>query len=227
MRSSPILFELGRAQSRRARPGGTLRVRPRGSPRRRAVPCSRTWALPWRARLRRWVAARLRTYVSPETAWTVDRYLAAGLVVFGKTNTPEWGNHCTTSRCCSAGRSIPGRPTSRLRIQRRTAAAVAAGVVPARSGGDASTGSIRVPASCCGLVGLKPRRGRTSFAPGAGQGMEGLVNGHALTRTVRDSAALLDVMTGSVQGRPRTLAPAADDPRSSLRSPGSPPLRGS
>jgi amidase len=80
---------------------------------------------------------------------------------------------------------------------------VAAGVVPAASGGD-GTGSIRVPASCCGLVGLKPRRGRSSFAPGAGQGMEGLVNGHALTRTVRDSAALLDAVTGSAPGDPYT-----------------------
>jgi amidase len=87
---------------------------------------------------------------------------------------------------------------------------VAAGVVPAASGGD-GTGSIRVPASCCGLVGLKPRRGRTSFAPGAGHGLEGLVNEHALTRTVRDSAALLDVVAGSAPGDPYT-APLAKVP---------------
>ena len=87
---------------------------------------------------------------------------------------------------------------------------MAAGVVPAASGGD-GTGSIRVPASCCGLVGLKPRRGRTSFAPGAGHGLEGLVNEHALTRTVRDSAALLDAVTGSAPGDPYT-APAPKVP---------------
>jgi amidase len=74
-------------------------------------------------------------------------------------------------------------------------------VVPVASGGD-GTGSIRVPASCSGLVGLKPRRGRTSFAPGAGHGLEGLVNEHALTRTVRDSAALLDVVAGAAPGDP-------------------------
>ena len=87
---------------------------------------------------------------------------------------------------------------------------MAAGVVPAASGGD-GTGSIRVPASCCGLVGLKPRRGRTSFAPDAGHGLEGLVNEHALTRTVRDSAALLDVVAGSAPGDPYS-APPPDSP---------------
>ncbi|WP_197381629.1 amidase [Mycolicibacterium mengxianglii] len=146
----------------------------------------------------------LRTHIATETAWIVDRYLDAGLVVFGKTNTPEWGNHCTTepslfgptvnpwSTAVTPGGSSGG-----------SAAAVAAGVVPAASGGD-GTGSIRVPASCCGLVGLKPRRGRTSFAPGSGHGLEGLVNEHALTRTVRDSAALLDAVTGTAPGDPYT-----------------------
>lgn len=144
----------------------------------------------------------LRTHVAEESAWIVQRYLDAGLVVFGKTNTPEWGNHCTTEPSLF-GRTVnpwspditPGGSSG------GSAAAVAAGVVPAASGGD-GTGSIRVPASCCGLVGLKPRRGRTSFAPGAGHGLEGLVNEHALTRTVRDSAALLDVVAGAAPGDP-------------------------
>ncbi|MDT5240629.1 MAG: amidase [Mycobacterium sp.] len=144
----------------------------------------------------------LRTHVASETAWIVDRYLSAGLVVFGKTNTPEWGNHCTTEPSLFGPTVNPWSPTiTPGGSSGGSAAAVAAGVVPAASGGD-GTGSIRVPASCCGLVGLKPRRGRTSFAPGAGQGMEGLVNGHALTRTVRDSAALLDVVTGTAPGDP-------------------------
>jgi amidase len=149
----------------------------------------------------------LRTHVASETAWTVERYLAAGLVVFGKTNTPEWGNHCTTEPSLFGPTVNPWSPAiTPGGSSGGSAAAVAAGVVPAASGGD-GTGSIRVPASCCGLVGLKPRRGRSSFAPGAGQGMEGLVNGHALTRTVRDTAALLDVIAGSAVGDPYSAPP--------------------
>jgi amidase len=149
----------------------------------------------------------LRTHVATESAWIVDRYLAAGLVVFGKTNTPEWGNHCTTEPTLFGPTVNPWSPSiTPGGSSGGSAAAVAAGVVPAASGGD-GTGSIRVPASCCGLVGLKPRRGRTSFAPGAGHGLEGLVNEHALTRTVRDSAALLDAVAGTAPGDPYT-APA-------------------
>ncbi len=149
----------------------------------------------------------LRTHVATESAWIVDRYLAAGLVVFGKTNTPEWGNHCTTEPSLFGPTVNPWSPSiTPGGSSGGSAAAVAAGVVPAASGGD-GTGSIRVPASCCGLVGLKPRRGRTSFAPGAGHGLEGLVNEHSLTRTVRDSAALLDAVAGTAPGDPYT-APA-------------------
>jgi amidase len=153
----------------------------------------------------------LRTHIGSESAWIVDRYLAAGLVVFGKTNTPEWGNHCTTEPSLFGPTVNPWSPSiTPGGSSGGSAAAVAARVVPAASGGD-GTGSIRVPASCCGLVGLKPRRGRTSFAPGAGHGLEGLVNEHALTRTVRDSAALLDTVAGSAPGDPYT-APAPNVP---------------
>ncbi|MCW2555418.1 MAG: Amidase [Mycobacterium sp.] len=153
----------------------------------------------------------LRSHVASESAWIVERYLDAGLVVFGKTNTPEWGNHCTTEPYLFGPTVNPWSPDiTPGGSSGGSASAVAAGVVPAASGGD-GTGSIRVPASCCGLVGLKPRRGRSSFAPDGGQGMEGLVNGHALTRTVRDSAALLDVISGSATGDPYTV-PAPDTP---------------
>lgn len=149
----------------------------------------------------------LRTRVAPQNAWIVDRYLAAGLVVFGKTNTPEWGNHCTTEPSLSGATGNPWSPdVTPGGSSGGSAAAVAAGVVPAASGGD-GTGSIRVPASCCGLVGLKPRRARTSFGPDAGHLLEGLAVEHALTRTVRDSAALLDAVTGADPGDPYSAAP--------------------
>jgi amidase len=148
----------------------------------------------------------LRNHVATESAWIVDRYLSAGLVVFGKTNTPEWGNHCTTEPSLFGPTVNPWSPSiTPGGSSGGSAVAVAAGILPAASGGE-GTGSIRVPASCCGLVGLKPRRGRTSFAPGAGHGLEGLVNEHALTRTVRDSAALLDAVAGSAAGDPYTVS---------------------
>ena len=149
----------------------------------------------------------LRTHVATATSWIVDRYLSAGLTVFGKTNTPEWGNHCTTEPSLFGPTVNPWSPTiTPGGSSGGSASAVAAGVVPAASGGD-GTGSIRVPASCCGLVGLKPRRGRSSFAPDSGHSLEGLVNAHAVTRTVRDSAALLDVIAGSAPGDPYTAPP--------------------
>lgn len=148
----------------------------------------------------------LRTHVSTETSWLVDRYLSAGLVVFGKTSTPEWGNHCTTEPSLFGPTANPWSPSvTPGGSSGGSASAVAAGVVPAASGGD-GTGSIRVPASCCGLVGLKTRRGRSSHAPG-GHSLEGLAVAHALTRTVRDSAALLDVIAGTAPGDPYTAPP--------------------
>ncbi|MBO9533993.1 MAG: amidase [Solirubrobacteraceae bacterium] len=152
----------------------------------------------------------LAGYVATESAWIVERWLAAGLVPFGKTNTPEWGNHCTTEPSLFGPTANPwGASITPGGSSGGSAAAVAAGIVPAASGGD-GTGSIRVPASCCGLVGLKPRRGRTSFAPGAGHILEGLVNEHVLTRTVRDCAGLLDVVAAADPGDPYS-APAPGD----------------
>jgi amidase len=152
----------------------------------------------------------LRDHVSPATSVVVGRYLAAGLVVAGKTNTPEWGNHCTTEPVLfgpTVNPRAPGRSPGGS--SGGSAAAVAAGLVPAASGGD-GTGSIRVPASCCGVIGLKPARGRKTFAPDAGHGLEGLVNEHALTRTVRDCAALLDATAGAVPGDPYQAPPPAE-----------------
>lgn len=149
----------------------------------------------------------LRGHVCDRESWLIGRYRQAGLIVCGKTNTPEWGNHCTTEPALFGPTVNPWAPDrSPGGSSGGSAAAVAAGVVPMASGGD-GTGSIRVPASCCGLVGLKPVRGRMSFAPDAGESLAGLVNLHGLTFSVRDCAALLDVSTGSAPGDPYTAAP--------------------
>ena len=89
----------------------------------------------------------LRSHVADQTAWIVQRYLDAGLVIFGKTNTPEWGNHCTTEPSLFGPTVNPWSPeVTPGGSSGGSAAAVAAGIVPAASGGD-GTGSIRVPAS--------------------------------------------------------------------------------
>jgi amidase len=148
----------------------------------------------------------LRDHVSAESSAIVEAYERAGLLIAGKTNTPEWGNHCTTEPALFGATINPFAPDrSPGGSSGGSAVAVAAGLVPAASGGDA-TGSIRVPASACGVIGLKPTRGRKSFAPGS-QMVEGLGNEHALTRTVRDCAALLDATSAPVPGDPYTASP--------------------
>ena len=166
-------------------------------------------AEPQAGRPERMGSRALRDHVATETAWTVERYQAAGLIIVGRTNTPEFGNHCATEPSLFGPTLNPWNPeVSPGGSSGGTAAAVAARLIGAGSGGD-GTGSIRMPSSCCGLVGLKPRRGRCSFAPSAGQMLDGLVNKHALTRTVRDSALLLDVTAGTAAGDPYTAPPPA------------------
>jgi amidase len=151
----------------------------------------------------------LRDHVATETAWTVERYTAAGLIICGRTNTAEFGNHCATEPALFGRTPNPWNPElSPGGSSGGSAAAVAARLVGAASGSD-GTGSIRMPSSCCGLVGLKPRRGRCSFAPSAGHSLDGLSIKHALTRSVRDSALLLDVTAGSAPGDPYTAPPPA------------------
>jgi amidase len=134
------------------------------------------------------------------------RYRAAGLLVLGKTNTPEFGNH-STAEPESQGPTRNPWDTSRTAggSSGGSAAAVASGMVPAAHGNDGA-GSIRIPSSCCATVGLKPTRGRISWAPD-GDAMAGLAVEHALTRTVRDSAAILDATAGRVPGDPYAAPP--------------------
>ena len=130
------------------------------------------------------------------------RYKAAGLVILGKTNTPELGLmgvtepelHGPTRNPYDPDRTPGGSSGG-------SAAAVAARLVPAAHAGDGG-GSIRIPASACGLVGLKPTRGRTPIGPDRGEKWSGYVVQHAVTRSVRDSALLLDVVAGPEAGSP-------------------------
>ncbi|HET7572946.1 MAG TPA: amidase [Gaiellaceae bacterium] len=137
--------------------------------------------------------------VSPRDAAAVGRLRAAGFVFLGKTNTPELGTIAQTESelngpCRNPWDTnlTPGGSSG------GAAAAVAAGLAPAAHGSDGG-GSIRTPASCCGLVGLKPSRGRVSPAP-FGSGSLGLGTQGPLARTVHDAAALLDAMTGYEPG---------------------------
>ena len=152
-----------------------------------------------------WGCRAYRDYVPDFDSELVKRFKTAGLVTLGKTNTPEFGlmgitepelfgptrNPWNVERTC--GGSSGG-----------SAAAVAAGIVPLASGGDGG-GSIRIPASCCGLVGLKPTRGRTPTGPKFGKLWQGATVEHVLTRSVRDSAAMLDAIAGADAGAPYVI----------------------
>lgn len=141
-------------------------------------------------------------YVADHDAEIVTRYRNAGLVIFGKTNTPEVGLTATTESVMLGACHNPwdlSRTTGGS--SGGAASAVAAGILPAAHATDGG-GSIRIPASCCGLVGLKPTRARTSSGPDSGEGWGGMSTGHAVSRTVRDSAALLDAVHGPAPGDP-------------------------
>jgi amidase len=137
----------------------------------------------------------------------VARLKAAGAVIFGKTTTPEMGLAASTETTLTGETRNPWNTRhSSGGSSGGAAAAVAGGIVPAAHASDGG-GSIRIPASCCGLFGLKPSRARNSFAPDAGESWGGLAVQHAVTRSVRDSALLLDVTAGPAPGDPY-FAPA-------------------
>ena len=159
---------------------------------------------------------------APADAEIVRRHKRAGLMILGRTNTPEFGLNASTEpvlfgptrnpydRARSAGGSSGG-----------SAAAVAARMVPLAHASDGG-GSIRIPASCCGLFGLKTTRNRNTFAPYAGEGMAGFSVEHVVTRSVRDSAAALDATAGPAPGDPYYAPPPA---RPFLDEVGTPPGR--
>ncbi len=154
--------------------------------------------------------SRVFTEYTPVTNSTlVDRYIAAGLVIFGKTTTPEFGLTTTTESV------LYGQTRNPWNLERSSggssggaSAVVASGILPAAHGSDGG-GSIRIPASCCGLFGLKPTRSRVPLGPTAFEGWNGLGVHHVLTRSVRDSAALLDATAGAEPGSPFFSPPPA------------------
>jgi amidase len=137
----------------------------------------------------------------------VIRLKRAGLVIIGKTNTCELGLSLTCEPQFYGATCNPWDPT---RISGGSsggaAAAVGARMLPLAHGSD-GFGSIRAPAACCGLVGLKPTRGRNTMSPFLGEGLGGLSTEHALSLSVRDSAALLDTTAGIGAGDPYTAPP--------------------
>ncbi len=148
-----------------------------------------------------------RRHLLPDRHSTlVERLLAGGLTIFGKTATPEFGlMPCTEPVSTGITRNpwhldcTPGGSSG------GSAAAVAAGIVPMASAGDGG-GSIRTPAASTGLFGLKPSRGRQPVGPASGEPWFGFAVEHAITRSVRDSATLLDLTAGALSGADHALA---------------------
>ena len=150
-------------------------------------------------------------YVSTHTQELTSRFLAAGLVPIGKTNTPELGILPTTEpHRFGATRNPWATDRTTGGSSGGSAAMVASGVVPVGHANDGG-GSIRIPASCCGLYGLKPSRGRVSLGPEYGDLFGGIVDEGVVARSVRDSAAVLDATHGAVPGDPYA-APAPSRP---------------
>ena len=159
-------------------------------------------------------------YVAPVDSHLTTKFRQAGLVILGRTNTPEFGLMPTTEPLAKGPTRNPWN------LQHSTggssggsAASVAAGFVPMAHAGDGG-GSIRIPAASCGLVGLKPTRGRHSLGPEAGEAWGGLVSRMALTRTVRDCAAVLQAIQGPMPGDPYTAPPPVRPYPDELLSPG-------
>ncbi len=136
-----------------------------------------------------------------------ERYRAAGLVTFGKSLSPEFGITPTSESTLFGDTRNPWNPEhSAGGSSGGAAAAVAAGYLPLANASDGG-GSIRIPAAACGLFGMKPTRGRTPMGPDVGEGWAGMSIVHAVSRSVRDNAALLDATAGPDLGAPYVAPP--------------------
>lgn len=137
----------------------------------------------------------------------VARFRRAGVCIVGKTNSSEFGlSPCSESLLYGITRNPWRLDLSPGGSSGGSAAAVAAGFVPVAHATDGG-GSIRIPASCCGLFGLKPTRARISAGPEGGEGLSGLAMQHVVSRSVRDSAAMLDAVAGPMRGDPYVAVP--------------------
>jgi amidase len=148
-----------------------------------------------------------RDFRAPLDSYLAQRFRAAGLVVLGKTNTPELGILPTTEpRAYGPSRNPWDLGRSTGGSSGGSAAAVASGMVPIAHANDGG-GSIRIPASNCGLVGLKPSRQRISEGPLVGDFMSGLTAELCVSRSVRDTATLLEAVHGPAPGDPYVAPP--------------------
>lgn len=156
----------------------------------------------WKGTVTSMGSVMFKDYVGTYNSTLTERYLQSGLVIFGKTASPEFGAlPVTETRLFGATRNpwnlghTPGGSSG------GASAAVAAGIIPMANASDGG-GSIRIPAACTGLVGFKPTRGRTAMGPVIGEGWGGQSISHVVSNTVRDSAAMLDATTGAEPGDP-------------------------
>jgi amidase/6-aminohexanoate-cyclic-dimer hydrolase len=152
-----------------------------------------------------------RDFVADHSSTITQRFLGAGLVIFGKSASPEFGLMPTTEpRLHGPTRNPWNTDHSAGGSSGGAAAAVAAGLVPMAHASDGG-GSIRIPAAACGLFGLKPSRARTPSGPDRGEGWSGFSVGHVVGISVRDSAAMLDVLQGPEPSSPY-VAPTPGGP---------------
>ncbi len=148
-----------------------------------------------------------REWRATEDSYLARRFRDAGFVFVGKTNTPELATSITTEPLAYGATHNPWDVTrSPGGSSGGSAAAVASGIVPAAHANDMG-GSIRAPASECGLVGLKPSRARSTLGPDFGEYWGPLTHEFVVVRTVRDAAAILDVVAGAAPGDPYTAPP--------------------
>ena len=163
-----------------------------------------------------------RNYIPDEDCELVKRFKKAGVVIMGKTNCPEFGlMGITEPELYGPTRNPWNTDHTPGGSSGGSAAAVASGMVPIASGGDGG-GSIRIPSSCCALFGLKPTRGRNPTGPDHGAIWQGAVVEHVISRSVRDSAAMLDATCGADAGAPYII-PLPERPytEETTRDPGS------